>query len=95
MDRDFLNIVYRIAGPNDVMKEIDEQPDYTKVLNILNLQTKNSLKDLIESVKDEDEEQIIAMLEIIFGQFEEAFRYLGLRSFRLKFKSMIDREFES
>lgn len=84
-------IAIRIATYEKILDEAD--PDYVKILNILGLKTKNTLKDLIDAVRNEDEASIIYMIHIIMEQFEDIFKYMNLRPFKNKFKNLVDKEF--
>lgn len=89
--RDLINLAYRVALYDEMKEESD--PDFVKILSILNLKIKNILKDLIEAVKTEDEELTIHVLHIMMDQFEEIFKYMKLRDMKNKLKFLVDKEF--
>lgn len=92
MSTDLLHIAAQVALYDELAEEIE--PNYSKILSILNLQTRNTLKDLIEAVKDKDEPMTLHLLHLVMGQLEEIYRYMGMRQFKQKLKTITENQFD-
>lgn len=92
MDRALICAAERVALYDNIIEEA--HPNYIKILNILNMKTKNILKDLIEAVKDEDEELSIRLLHILMQDFEDIYKYMGMRDFKVKLHNITENQFE-
>lgn len=92
MDSALISIAAKLATYEELEQEAE--PDYTKLLNILNQQIRNTFKDLTTAVKDEDETLILNTLHLLMEQLENIYKYLGLREFKLKLKNLVDKQFE-
>lgn len=91
MESTLRQIATRVALYDDIAEDIE--PNYSKILNVLNLQVRNTLKDLIEAVKDKDETMTLHVLNILMGQLEEIYKYMGMRQFKQKLKTLVENQF--
>lgn len=92
MDHSLMTAAERVALYEELVEEI--KPNFNKVLNILNMKTKNLLKDMIEATKDEDEQLLIRILHMMMEDFEEIYRYMGMREFKTKLHNITEKQFE-
>jgi phosphate uptake regulator len=91
MNSELLKIATRVA----IYEKLDQEsePDYHKLLLILQQQVRNTFKDLIDAVKDENETNVLHTLHMLMEQLENVYKYMGLREFKMKLKNLVDQNF--
>lgn len=91
MDRRIIEISHRLAAYEELSDDID--PNFQKIRNIIQMKIKNLMKDLLDAVKDENDQLTVGIMHMIMNQFEEIYKYLGLREFKVKLDNIVDNEF--